>query len=206
MIFNPKSEIRNPKSPAVLGIDLAGVETRPSGIAVLRGNDAATCHLFTDAEILAFARQTGPAVIGIDAPLSLPAGRRSIHERDEHHLRACDRALSRRGIRFFPVTLGPMRALTARGMRLKEALAALGYAAWEVYPGGAQDVLGIPRKQRGLEKLRDGLAALGIRDLHAGMSDHELDAVTGAYVMQRYLAGRASGWGDPDEGVIVMPE
>ena len=38
------------------------------------------------------------------------------------------------------------------------------------------------------------------------MPDHEVDAVTGAYVIQAYVNDEAHGWGDPDEGVIVMPD
>ena len=63
-----------------------------------------------------------PALIGINAPLSLPRGRRSIHDRTENHLRHCDRELTSRKIRCFPVTLGPMRKLTERGLLLKDHL------------------------------------------------------------------------------------
>ncbi len=59
----------------------------------------------------------------------------------------------------------------------------------EVYPGGAQDVFGIPRKQKGLEKLKAGLDNLGLKGLTCLMSDHELDAVTCAYVGKLFLEG-----------------
>ncbi|MBT5874843.1 MAG: DUF429 domain-containing protein [Candidatus Latescibacteria bacterium] len=187
-------------------IDLAGVEKNPSGICVLTGSDAETCNLYTDQEILAYSDEVRPSIIGIDAPLSLPLGRTSIHERNDRHLRACDRELTRHKIRFFPLTLGPMRKLTERGMGLKMALHLVGIEALEVYPGGAQDILGIPRKQRGLSTLLSGLQNLGICGLNDDMSDHELDAVTGAYVMQAYLNGSAHAWGDPAEGIMVMPD
>lgn len=193
-------------SETVMCIDLAGVEKNPSGICILTGQDAETLHLFTDQEILTYSDKIRPSIIGIDAPLSLPFGRKSIHERNDKHLRECDRELTRHKIRFFPLTLGPMRNLTIRGMGLKLALHQMGIEAFEVYPGGAQDIFGIPRKQRGLSTLLSGLQALGIRGLHHEMSDHELDAVTGAYVMQAYLSGNAHGWGDPAEGIMVMPD
>jgi hypothetical protein len=44
-----------------------------------------------------------------------------------------------------------MRKLTSRGIRLREILEAKGFCVIEVYPGGAQDVLGLARKQRGLK-------------------------------------------------------
>ena len=121
------------------------------------------------------------------------------------YLRESDRELLRRGIRFFPVTLGPMRKLAERGINLRRILEAENFIAIEVYPGGAQDVLGIPRKQKGLEKLKAGLENLGIKGLNSQMSDHELDAVTCAYVGKLFLEGKAVTYGTPSEG-IVMPK
>ena len=165
-----------------------------------------TCHLFTDDEIVRFAEQARPRIIGMDAPLSLPRGRTSIHERNDKHLRECDRELTRNKIRFFPVTLGPMRKLPERGMALKGAFEEIGIDAFEIYPGGAQDIYEIPRKQKGMDLLLSGLRELGIAGLNSEMSDHELDAATGAFVLQSFLAGKARAWGNPDEGLIVMPD
>ncbi len=72
-------------------------------------------------------------------------------------------------------------------------------------PGGAQDVLGISRKQKGLNNLKAGLENLGIKRLHSEMSDHERDAVTCAYVGKLYLEGQAVTYVDPNDG-IVMPK
>lgn len=111
----------------VVGIDLAGSPKRPTGLCVLRNLIAETHVVSSDDEILDFVREARPVLIPIDAPLSLPNGRRTIHDRAGEHLRECDRALLRRGIRFFPVTLGPMRMLTERGLALKKRLTAMGY-------------------------------------------------------------------------------
>lgn len=188
-----------------LGVDLAGSERRLTGVCLL-GEDlyARVWVVHTDEEIIELARSAKPGVIAIDAPLSLPLGRRSVEDASGPHLRECDKALLELGIRFFPVTLGPMRQLTARGMRLKARLEAEGFEVIEVYPGGAQDLLGIPRKNRGLEALREGLERLGIKGLRAGMSGDELDAVTAAYVGLLYLRGEAWVLGGED-GAIVMP-
>lgn len=191
---------------SVLGVDLAGVETRPTGLCALRGTWARTWTVRRDEEVVEAARRWRAELVAIDAPLSLPRGRRSLEERSPHHLRACDRALLERGIRFFPVTLGPMRALTARGMRLREGLEREGFEVIEVYPGGAQDVLGIPRKGAGRVALLEGLRGLGLEGLGPGASDHELDAATAALVGALFLAGLCEGLGEPGEGVIVMPK
>lgn len=188
------------------GIDLAGVETRPSGFAVLDEYlSVETMILRTDAEILREVSRFNPAVVAVDAPLSLPRGRVSLEVRSSVHLRDCDRELLRRGIRFFPVTLGPMRSLTERGIRLKKMLSSSGFRVIEVYPGGAQDILRIPRKSRGVDRLRKELARLKIRGLEKVVTHHELDAVTAALVAKMFYDGDYEAYGDPDEGLIVMP-
>jgi uncharacterized protein len=190
---------------SIVGLDLAGVESRPTGFCILVDMKAVTSLVYSDKEILVKIRESNPRVVAIDAPLSLPPGRNSIEERTGIHLRESDRELLRRGIRFFPVTLGPMRKLTERGINLRRVLEAENCVAIEVYPGGAQDVIGIPRKQKGLEKLKAGLENLGIKGLNSQMSDHELDAVTCAYVGKLFLEGKAVTYGTPSEG-IVMPK
>ena len=188
----------------VVGLDLAGVETRPSGFCVFDKMKVETELLYSDEDIISKIQQFRPKIIAIDAPLSLPPGRKSIEERTKIHLRECDKELLKRGIKFFPITLGPMRKLTERGIRLKKILQDRGFKVIEVYPGGAQDVWNIPRKQRGLEKLMNGLKKIGIKCLKNDMSDHELDAVTCALVGKHFLDGKAEILGTIDNG-IVMP-
>ena len=178
---------------------------RPTGVCILRGMTAETSLAYTDEDIIEIAETCRPVIITIDAPLSLPPGRKTIEDRSGEHLRECDRELLRRKIRFFPITLGPMRTLTKRGIALKEKLKRLGCPILECYPGGAQDILGIPRKQKGLDKMLRGLRKLGIKGLKKSMSDHELDAVTGAYVGKLYLEGKAELYGNLKDGAIVMP-
>jgi hypothetical protein len=190
----------------VIGLDLAGVEKRPTGFCLLDGLQADTCDIYADSEILTKVQAASPQVVAIDAPLTLPPGRKNIEEKTGVHLREADRELLRRHIRFFPITLGPMRQLTMRGMKLKGIMEGMGFKAIEVYPGGAQDVLGIPRKQQGLDQLRVGLEGLGLKGLGAGMSDHELDAVTCAYVGKLFLEGRSVTYGAPEVGIVMPPD
>jgi len=187
----------------VVGLDLAGVETRPSGFCILHEMKAETGLLYSDQEIIDKIKQVKPNIIAIDAPLSLPDGRKSIEERTNVHLRECDRELLRRRIKFFPITLGPMRKLTERGIELRKTLERMGFKVIEVYPGGAQDVLNIPRKQRGLDKLIKGLKKLKIIGLKDKMNDHELDAVTCAYVGKLFLEGKTLTFGSSDKSIII---
>lgn len=192
----------------VLGLDLAGVPHRSTGWCVLYdGRDARIGVAHSDEEIEALAARVHPALVIIDAPLSLPLGRRTIEDRSGPHLRACDRELLRRRIRFFPLTLGPMRTLTVRGMRLADRLRRTGADVVEGYPGASQDLLGIPRKGVGLVPLARGLRRLGIRgDLDRdGLTHDELDAVAIAWVGREHLRGRSLVIGDVREGEMVLP-
>jgi uncharacterized protein len=190
---------------AVVGLDLAGVPTRPTGFCGLDGLHAETADLYSDEEIIQRTLQANPEIIGIDAPLSLPLGRVSLEDRNGPHLRPCDRELIKQGVKIFPMTLGPMRKLTKRGIMFRELFEAKGFKVLEVYPGGAQDVFEIPRKQKGLDKLLVGLQNLGISGLNGDMSDHELDAATAAYVCRLFLEGKCVVYGTGRE-TIVMPK
>lgn len=180
----------------ILGVDLSANEKRASGVCALRDWKVRTWLLHTDEELVAWVKRVHPKVVAIDAPLSLPkAGR----------WRLCDRMLQQRGIRLFPPTMGAMRLLTERGMRLKAALQSIGVSVIEVFPGGAQEVLGLPRKQHGASALRYGLCQLGLQGVSEHATHDELDAITAAYVGWLWAKGLAESVGDPEEGTIVMP-
>ncbi len=100
----------------MVGIDLAGVPARSTGFCRLAGHRTEVDVLRSDEEIVRAALDARPSLVLIDAPLSLPRGRATIEDRSGPHFRECDRELQRLGIRFFPLTLGPMRTLTVRGM------------------------------------------------------------------------------------------
>ena len=192
------------KPLVVAGVDLAGSPARPTGVCILTGDRARTQLAYDDAEILELIRASDPAIVPIDAPLSLPPGRREIDDRNGEHFRPCDRELRRRGIRFFPITLGPMRMLTERGLRLKAEIEAAGLAPVECYPGAALDVWGLPRQQHDRDGLRRGLARLGVRGLRAAMSGHELDAVAAALVGRDFFRGTAGMIGGEDGMLLPL--
>jgi len=194
----------------VIGIDLAGVEKRDSGICIIDEKlEAKTFTLKSNDGILESTIKVKPEIIAIDAPLSLPFGRCCLKDscscRMKGHLRQCDKELHKMRIKFFPLTLGPMRKLTERGIKLKKILEDKDFKVIEVYPGGAQDILNIPRKQKGISELKKGLMAIGIKGISKVTSDHELDAVTSAFVGKMYMESDYLALGDPKEGLIIMP-
>jgi len=191
---------------SVVSLDLAGVETRPTGFCVLKGLMVEACLVYTNDEMVTRTVECEPKIVAIDAPLCLSSGRKSIEQRTGVHLRECDKALLKRGIRFFPVTLGPMRKLTSRAIALRRILESKRLKVIEVYPGGAQDILGIPRKQQGLRRLRAGLEKQGIKGLNDALSDHELDAATCALVGKLFLEGKAVTYGARGQAIIMPSE
>ncbi len=198
------------ESLRVVGIDLAGSERRKTGFCVLDERlIARTKVLYKDGEILEEVRKVKPEVVAIDAPLALPKTRPSLAKKYSKlgHLRECDRELLKMGIKLFPITLGPMRKLTRRGIRLRKKLEKEGFKVIETYPGAAQDILKIPRKQEGIEKLRKGLIKLGIKgDVRKkGISDDELDAITCALVAKMYADGNYLAIGDKTEILMILP-
>lgn len=192
----------------IVGLDLAGSAKRITGFCYMREDlNCLTMPLYSDEEVIEATTAAEPDIVSIDAPLCLPKGRKSLEERDAPHLRECDKALSRMHIRFFPITLGPMRKLTSRGMMLKELFEKKGLDVIESFPGSAQDLLGMPRKQEGLEKLRRALIKYGIRgDVRKKeTTGDELDGITCAIVGMKYLQKDYTAIGDPAEGYMIIP-
>lgn len=171
---------------------------------------AKTKVLYKDREILEEVKKVKPRVVAIDAPLALPKGRPSLAKKYSKlgHLRECDKELLKLGIKFFPITLGPMRKLTRRGIKLRKKLEEEGFEVIETFPGAAQDILKIPRKQKGLEKLRRGLIKLGVKGdvKKKGITGDELDAITCALVAKMYVEGNYLALGDEKEILMILPK
>jgi len=178
----------------VVGVDLTGSEKRPSGVATLYdGGQIITVRLKTDMEIIYWVNAERPDLVSIDSPLSLPEDPTKIY-------RECELTLKRRGIGVYWCLLPSMEKLTRRGIGLAGLLRSYGHQVIESYPGAAQDILGIPRKNKGVQVLARGLAAYGIKgDL--SVSHDELDAITSAIVGQLYLEGKYEAL-----GCLIIPK
>ena len=196
-----------------IGIDLVSAEDRETGFCALKGNIASTCRIKTDEEMIKLAIEAGADIVSIDSPLSIPRGRTDFFDDDPARnefgiTRECERILKRRGISSYPCLINSMQKLTRRGMLLAAKFRKLGIPVIESYPGAAQDIMAIPRKQAGLDYLVEGLKEFGISGefVHGGLSHDELDAITSAIVAHFFWVGMFEALGNEDEEYLIIPD
>jgi hypothetical protein len=194
----------------IIGIDLAGVEKKTTGFAVMgSGMRVKTMPLHSDGEIIEATLREKPDLVTIDAPLGLPKGRCCIEYNCKcmkyGFTRECERALYKMHIRVFPCGFAGMQKLTKRGIMLKKLFEGKGLKVIETYPGSAQDLLGIPRKGDDHRPLQKALIKYGFKG-DVGRKDithDELDAITSALVGHLYLKGKTLALGIEEESQII---
>ena len=162
----------------ICGIDLAGSESRPTGLCLLHTHQSFHT-LFIDIDILSFLQSFTPSLVAIDAPLSFHGS----------SFRECDREL-RKEYPILPLTFKGMQALTRRGIGLKAHILA---PVIEVYPHASKKILGIIGKE--------DLLSRGFSTLPSTI--HELDAGVAALTGQYYLQGLYTAYGTCDR--IIVP-
>ena len=200
-------------APVALGVDLRSGPRYPTGLAVLGGDRRLRLleTVRTDEEIEDAVRRFAPAIVAIDAPLALPEGRCCADPACEcaRHgiMREVDRLCAAMGYRPYPTLIPSMVGLTLRGIALGERLRARGFEVVEVYPGMAQDILGIPRK-RDRDGLRRGLRRAGVRGIPRKRrpTHDELDAATAALVGVLHLESRTQVVNPGEVSPLVAPE
>ena len=197
-----------PYGGKIVGMDLAAAKGKATGVALLNeDNSVETTMIMSNNELIEYVVLHQPDFVSIDSPLGYPGGKDSI-DPQAGIVRVAEHDLSSIGIPAYPALIESMVKLTTRGVLLKNELEQLAFRpkVIESYPGAAQDVLGIPRKQRGLELLRNGLKRLGIRGSGLNTEIHdELDAITSAIVGRYYEIGKFEGMGVPEEAQLIVP-
>ncbi|MEW4566235.1 DUF429 domain-containing protein [Tautonia sp. JC769] len=202
--------------PACVGIDLAGVEWRETGVAVLvDGRLELLTSAGPDAEVIALAGLAGPGgTVAINAPLTRPLGRCCLDDdcpcRADPGTRSrqLERELGRMRVPTLATAL--LKVLARRGERVAAALRGLGVEPIEVYPFATLRLLGLPtsgkKTPEGRRRIRRALKPLvpGLDRQHA--SEHRLDAIVCAYTARLWREGRAVAVGDPKEGVMIIPD
>ena len=144
-----------------------------------------------------------PAIVGFDAPLSLPGVYRSVPDCINFHYRQCDRELGAMS----PLFLG---GLTARAMQLKYQLESDRCSFFETYPAAQAKRLSLEKygykKPDAQYKLLSGAIAneLHIDKLPEFNNSHQVDALLALLGAQRIANQKATPVGLKEEGLIYV--
>jgi predicted nuclease with RNAse H fold len=133
-----------------MGIDLAGVPHRDTGVAILRdGQLDLLTRAAGEEEILAFARMASRrGTVAINAPLTRPLSRCCLdHDcpcRTDPGTRSSqlERELARMGVP--ALATGLIKVPARHGARIAAALREMGHEPLEVYPFATLKLLGLP--------------------------------------------------------------
>ncbi len=216
-IMGPWDLIAQP-SDLCIGIDLAGVEHRETGIAVLSGGWLALLtSAGSDEEILSLVGRCGPGdllTVAINAPLTRPRGRCCLDDdcacRSDPGTRSrqLERDLLHMGVPILATAL--IKVLARRGYRLASACRCAGTEPLEVYPYATLRLLGLPTKGKrtkaGRRIIHDALQRLVPGLDHPDASEHQLDAVVCAYTAHLWKQQQTRTVGVADEGLMVIPD
>jgi uncharacterized protein len=191
-----------------VGIDYG---SKLAGTTVVAYFDAATeqVHFRTaapkkdaDAFLLTTLAELRPALVFLDAPLSLPAVYTGQNGGKDYFYRAADRQLRAMS----PMFLG---GLTARAMQLKNKLQQDGITVFETYPARHAQRFSL-KTLHYKQQLEHLPAVLDFLRLHlpfvfeaaAVRSWHQVDALLAFYTGVRFAEKTAEVFGDADEGQI----
>lgn len=213
---SPAPRVRRERPVVCVGIDLAGVEHRETGVAILRdGRLELLTSAGTDVEVMRLATSAGRwATLAINAPLTRPLGRCCLDDEcpcrhdPGTRSRQLERELARMGIPTLATAL--IKVLARRGRRISLALRVAGFDPLEVYPYATLRLLGLPsegkRTPASRRKIHRALKPLVPGLNHPKASEHQLDAVVCALTAQLWRQGRTRTVGLADEGFMVIPD
>lgn len=186
----------------LMGIDFGSKKAGTTAIAYL--NDS-TLHFEQskkgeDADLFLRSRIAAhqPHLVGIDAPLSLPAV--YTNGGNDYFYRKADRTLKAMS----PMFLG---GLTARAIKLKDWCKARDMDCHEVYPAGAVEHAypGLASYKSDLKEANDHLLALTQLTWKGAPANwHQYDACLAYLTLVRLVEGRALSFGDANEGIMLV--
>lgn len=163
---------------------------------------------FATEDLIQEITKVSPAIIAIDAPLSLPKGRCCLEKECNcsirGHFRDSDKKIREFGP-VLPLTFIGMKMLTFRGMNIKERLKKI-YPQpkiIEVHPHTSQKILNIGEDKKTIYSNLSHFFAL--EKTANELSEHELDAIIAALTGLYYHFGKFKELGDVSEGTIIVP-
>lgn len=151
-----------------------------------------------DAMILKFCDSYNPKLIFIDAPLSLPSAYFNDTASD-YFYREADKVTQAMS----PMFIG---GLTARAIKLKNALQAQNREVIETYPRQLVKHLSLEHFYK--KDIKDFLQALETKIAMPNLPEvdnwHSVDAILAYSSAQRFTEGKSELFGNPEEGVIYI--
>ena len=189
----------------ILGIDYGSNLAGTTAVCHLQGSalkfQISRKGSSADEFLLKTINELKPALIFIDAPLSLPLVYRSSDKADDFFYRTCDRALGAMS----PMFLG---GLTARAMRFVQSLKSIGIEVYETYPAHTAKLLKLQDYKTQIESVQGQLSELS---QSIGLSTrwpettslHHIDAYLAWWSGQRFLRREHVTTGNKQEGVII---
>lgn len=196
------------KNDIIFGIDYGSKLTGNTVIALFNGEEI----MFLDVDkgvdadqfILNAAKHFKPALIFLDAPLSLPGIYTGLKNCTNYHFRHADRE----ACAMSPMFLG---GLAARAMELKSKLEKMDIPVKETYPRIMANHyklkdLGYKTHQMALKDCREFVCASFKNSLKCNLKDiktwHHLDALLALIAALNYTQGKGQIFGQADEGQI----
>jgi predicted nuclease with RNAse H fold len=161
----------------------------------------ATSEKGQDADVFLNSAIAGkaPAILCIDAPLSLPLAYRQPQQHPDFFYREADRQAQAMS----PLFLG---GLTARACRLAHQWSSQGFAVFEGYPGGLMKTLhqapNYKTTKAALSSFKVFLEISLERSIPDLSSWHQADAVIAWWIAFRIGQNKAQSIGNPNEGLI----
>lgn len=143
--------------------------------------------------------------IFLDAPLSLPGVYQNLNGYEDYFYRNSDKELKSMS----PMFLG---GLTARAMRLQNALERKKLKVFEVYPGYLAKILELRKFEykKSTQNISDNLVALfKFMDSEFMLARnpenwHEFDALLAFFIGWRFTQGQHLSFGNSEEGIIIV--
>jgi predicted nuclease with RNAse H fold len=192
------------KNIKIIGIDFG---SKLAGTTSVCANHSNTLELYSsekkndaDKFLREIISRENPAMIFIDAPLSLPAA--YFGKGDDFHFRKCDRELGCMS----PMFLG---GLTARAIKLKSEFSEIPF--YETYPKKMAEVLdfnGYNKKSKIMtdfdHKLKIFLEKSGLNLEKLPGSTHETDAILAWLSGYRFVNNLHLTFGNTEEGIIIV--
>jgi len=205
----------------VIGLDLTTSPEKGTAFAILTKEMDIVAEGFvtSDEEIIALAEEQCPALVAIDAPLSLPLGLCCLEESctcrpvSSRKGRQCERELSALGIGcYYTTKRSIIKGMVYRALAIKQRLERSRFTVIEVYPYASKLRLFGPLPPKatvaGRRALQEGLCRLipSLPSTQETILSHDtLDALLAAYTGILYIKGQTEALGDAAEGLLHIP-